>query len=144
MLTCVVAALGSGTCAAWLGLGVAALVAIAVGARAVAPVRQIVLVAGASLVVVVAIVAPALPEVVDRTAGAASRLDEWQVAAKLASRHPVLGVGAEGYRVAFAEGVDRSYELTYGRTRLPVPPMAVRSTWRRREGFRPPRGTCCC
>ena len=64
-------------------------------------------------------VAPAFPEVVERTAGAASRLDEWQVAAKVTARHPVLGVGAEGYRVAFAEGVDSSYELAYGRTRLP-------------------------
>ena len=31
----------------------------------------------------------------------------------------MLGVGAEGYRVAFAEGVADDYELTYGRMPLP-------------------------
>src|SRR5690606_26811454 len=58
--------------------------------------------------------------VVDRDApGGAGRVDEWRVAVRVIADHPITGVGPEGYRIAFAEGVDRAYERAHGRDPLP-------------------------
>jgi tetratricopeptide (TPR) repeat protein len=41
------------------------------------------------------------------------------VAARVIAGHPLLGVGPEGYRIAFAEGVDEDYEIAHGRDPQP-------------------------
>jgi hypothetical protein len=41
------------------------------------------------------------------------------VAARVAVDHPLTGVGPEGYRIAFAEGVDARYERAHGREQQP-------------------------
>jgi hypothetical protein len=51
--------------------------------------------------------------------GGRGRLDEWRVAAAVLVDHPVTGVGPEGYRVAFSEGVDARYERAHGRLQQP-------------------------
>lgn len=51
--------------------------------------------------------------------GGRGRVDEWRVAAKVLAEHPLTGVGPEGYRIAFSEGVDDSYEQAHGRDPLP-------------------------
>lgn len=51
--------------------------------------------------------------------GGATRVDEWRVAGRVLVAHPVTGVGPEGYRIAFAEGVDEAYERRHGRDPLP-------------------------
>src|SRR5690606_33495626 len=48
-------------------------------------------------------------------AGGRGRLDEWRVAGRVVADPPVLGGGPEGYRVAFATGVDAAYERAHGR-----------------------------
>jgi O-antigen ligase/cytochrome c-type biogenesis protein CcmH/NrfG len=111
----------SGARAAWLGGAVALLVVVArrgVGRR--------VAVAGGVATVAVVVVALAvgvggrLPDLLrDREGGARGRLDEWRVAARVVATHPVLGVGPEGYRIAFAGAVDDAYERAHGRTPLP-------------------------
>jgi hypothetical protein len=52
-------------------------------------------------------------------AGGRGRLDEWRVAANVVVDHPVVGVGPEGYRTAFHEGVDARYEREHGRRQQP-------------------------
>ncbi|MCX6521271.1 MAG: O-antigen ligase family protein [Actinobacteria bacterium] len=112
--TTTLALLGSGTRAAWIGIGAAAVVLVAVRR----PSRRVLL-AGAGLAVVALIVsAPRLDDVVQRSNGAASRLDEWTVAARIIGDHPVLGVGLEGYRIAAIGAVDADYERSYGRDRV--------------------------
>ena len=117
-----VAALAAQTRAGWVGLIAAAIVAT----PAVAPwlKRQWKLVAAAGLaLIVVAAVSPigaralAAFDFADGTAR--GRIDEWQVGAAVAVNHPFLGVGLEGYRIAFAEGVDADYEMRYTRITQP-------------------------
>ncbi len=108
------ALLGSGTRAAWIGVGAAA-VALAVVRR---PSRRL-LVGGAALAALVLLVsAPRLGDVFERPNGASSRFDEWAVAAHIIGDHPALGVGPEGYRIAAVGAVDADYERTYGRDRV--------------------------
>lgn len=76
-------------------------------------------IAAAVLLGALAVVAPRLGDVLDRTYGASSRLDEWRVAVRVIVEHQWFGVGPEGYRIAFAEGVDDAYEQSYGRSVLP-------------------------
>jgi Flp pilus assembly protein TadD len=51
--------------------------------------------------------------------GARGRIDEWQVGIAVLGEHAGLGLGFEGYRIGFAEGVDADYEQRYGRTFTP-------------------------
>ena len=112
--TTALALLGSGTRAAWIGLGAAAAVLVVVRR----PSRRL-LHAGAALIVLALVVsAPRLDDVVQRANGATSRLDEWTVASRIIGDHPVLGVGPEGYRIAAMGAVDADYERTYGRDRV--------------------------
>jgi O-antigen ligase len=107
----VVALIGTGTRAAWLGAAVAA-VAVAVAAR---PSRRTLLWGTFGLVAAMAMVAPRLGDVSSRRDGGASRLDEWRVATRVIGNHPLLGVGPEGYRIAVVEGIDTSYERAHRR-----------------------------
>ena len=105
---------GSGSRAAWC----AALVASVVVVIAVRPpVRRLLAIAAVAAIAVL-LLAPRLGDVVDRSAGASSRLDEWAMATRVIASHPFVGVGPEGYRIAVSEGVDRSYERAYGRDRV--------------------------
>jgi tetratricopeptide (TPR) repeat protein len=104
---------GSGARAAWVGLAVAlVLLAVVLRGRAAAVVVATGLVLAA---VGIGFTAADLPAVTERPAGATSRVDEWRVAWRVLQSHPVAGVGPEGYRLAFADGVDASYERRYGR-----------------------------
>jgi hypothetical protein len=124
----VVALLGSGARAAWFGVAASLTVlAIRRGREVVnrAATRRLVMALSAFVVVAVAIAL--WSPVGDRAAslfdddapGGAGRVDEWRVAANVAREHLPLGVGPEGYRIAFAEGVDAAYERDHGRDPTP-------------------------
>ena len=106
-----VALVGSGTRAAWLGI----LITVIVVDVAVRPALRYIGWCAAGLVVALLVVAPRLGDVTTRHERSTSRLDEWSVATRVIWRHPLIGVGPEGYRIAFAEGVDDSYERSYRR-----------------------------
>jgi O-antigen ligase len=53
-----------------------------------------------------------------RSRGQGSRADEWRVGLRAIGRAPVLGAGAEGYRVVFPRAVDDAYVRTYGRAEI--------------------------
>ena len=121
----VVAALASQTRAGWVGLIAAALATLVVHGRWLR--RNWPAAASAlALFAIVAVISPVGSRVTsafDFDDGTArGRLDEWQVGAAVAVRHPITGVGLEGYRIAFAEGVDADYERRY--TRLTMPDRA--------------------
>jgi O-antigen ligase/Flp pilus assembly protein TadD len=109
-----VALVGSGARAAWVAAAVTGVV-MTVRRR---PSRRTAVAVGAGLAVALSVVAPRLTDVIDRSAGAASRLDEWTVATRVIADHPLVGVGPDGYRIAVADGIDRHYERTYGRGRV--------------------------
>ena len=109
-----IALIGSGTRGGWLA-ALVAMVLIVVRRR---PSRRQLVAATLVLLAAVAVVVPRLADVLDRTAGVGSRVDEWRVAARVIVEHPVLGVGPEGYRIAVADGIDRDYERTYGRDQV--------------------------
>jgi hypothetical protein len=121
-----VACLGSGARAAWLGLLVAAGVSALTAHRELwALVRHRRWAAGAGLaaaaaaLAAVALLTPVGPRIaaLDDTdaAGGQGRLDEWRVATEVALDHLPFGVGPEGYRVVFAEGLDLDYVREHGR-----------------------------
>ena len=125
-----VACLGSGARAAWVGLAAAAAVALAASAgsvrarvrarpRRAAGIAVAVLVAGALLVVLTPVGGRIADAADPDSPGGAGRLDEWRVAANVVVDHPVVGVGPEGYRGAFHEGVDATYEREHGRRQQP-------------------------
>ncbi|MEY2474687.1 MAG: hypothetical protein QOG87_2 [Actinomycetota bacterium] len=114
----------SGARAAWAGALVAAVVAVWVRRpRVTARVAAAVAVGTGAVLVVLALatgVAQRVPDVVeDRDGGARGRLDEWRVATRVIATRPALGVGPEGYRIAFGRSVDDAYERAHGRTPLP-------------------------
>jgi O-antigen ligase len=118
-----VALLASQTRAAWVGAVVAAVVlAIALQRRRPGRDRR-----KQALVAVVALVGMVLVLGVTTPLGAraastfdlhhgtsAGRLDEWRIAVRTVTDHPVLGVGPEGYRTVFPREVDESYIRRYG------------------------------
>jgi O-Antigen ligase len=53
-----------------------------------------------------------------RSRGQASRVDEWRIGLRAVGRAPVVGAGAEGYRIVFPRVVDDAYVRTYGRTEI--------------------------
>jgi O-antigen ligase len=109
-----VALIGAGSRAAWLAIATVGVITIAMRRPSL---RLLVVIGGATLGCI-ALVAPRLDDVTDRSAGAASRLDEWRVAVQVVAAHPIVGAGPEGYRIAVAEGIDADYERTYGRERV--------------------------
>lgn len=118
-----VALIASGARAAWIGV-LASLVAVAIAqvrAGRVTPTRRTMWLGVATAAVVATLVGvlvastPWFGDVLERPAGATSRVDEWAMAGRVIAEHPVIGVGPEGYRIAVSEGIDRHYERTYGR-----------------------------
>jgi O-antigen ligase len=121
-----VAAVGSGARAAWVGLAVAAVVTAVQRRSSLRAHRREAIrafaAAAVGLVLVVALTpaGPRLSTLTDRDEpGGRGRLDEWRVAASVILDHPVTGVGPEGYRIAFREGVDADYERDHGRLQQP-------------------------
>ncbi len=117
-----VTVLGSGARAAWVGLVTAALWSAWArrGALLGSPRRSVGLaVAGAVASVLLVVATPLgsrLVAITDPDApGGQGRVDEWRVATAVLAEHPLTGVGPEGYRVAFADGVDAAYERDHGR-----------------------------
>jgi O-antigen ligase len=116
----VVAGVGSGARAAWFGLAVAAAVVAVVHRHRVRPVHVGLVAIAVAAVLVLTPAGSRLGSLTDRgEPGGRSRLDEWGVALRVIGQHPLVGVGPEGYRIAFAEGVDASYERAHGRDPLP-------------------------
>lgn len=116
------AALGSQTRAAWIGLVVAAAVSAPAwwgGLRRRPRVAASAAAAAAVLLVLVAMttaVGERLASAVDfDDGGARGRIDEWRIGSAAFASHPVIGVGFEGYRIAFPEEVDAAYARRHGR-----------------------------
>lgn len=107
----VLATLGTGTRAAWVGVCVAGAVAVW---AARPPFRRVAWVGGALAVALVA-AGPWLRTVGDRSEGNTSRVDEWAVSARVLAGHPLLGVGPEGYRLVVDDGIDAGYERAHSR-----------------------------
>lgn len=105
------AAIGSGTRAAWVGLVVGGAIVI----KAVRPSRRAVLIAGAAVLVALVALSPWARGLADRSEGNTSRLDEWVVGIRVLADHPVLGVGPEGYRLVVGDGIDERYERAHSR-----------------------------
>ena len=121
-----IAVAGSGTRGAWVGLGVAAATTAwlhrrrLVAHRRAAAVLAAVALAGVALALFASPVGDRVGDSFGADAGGGQgRLDEWRVATRVLARHPITGVGPEGYRIAFAEGVDVTYEREHGRNPLP-------------------------
>ncbi|MEY2451266.1 MAG: hypothetical protein QOD92_840 [Acidimicrobiaceae bacterium] len=116
---------GSGARAAWFGATTAVVAFVVVRRSTLLRDRRRTTVAGGALalgfVALVALspVGSRLSSTTDSKVGGSSRVDEWQVATRVIANHPITGVGPEGYRIAFAEGVDDAYERAYGRDPLP-------------------------
>lgn len=121
-----VALVGSGARAAWLGTAVATLV-VAWSQRAwlrahgrLAGWAGAALVAAGGLVLLVTPMGGRLADLTDPDApGGRGRLDEWRVATRAIADHPVTGVGPEGYRIEFGAAVDAAYERAHGREQQP-------------------------
>jgi O-antigen ligase len=125
-----VASAGAGARAAWVGLVAAALVT-AIGRRdhlgtalrahpRLALVGTVTTIVGLIGVLALTPVGGRLTSITDQDEpGGRGRLDEWRVAVAVIAEHPVTGVGPEGYRIAFSDGVDARYERTHGRLQQP-------------------------
>ncbi len=118
----VLAAAASQTRAGWFGLAVAVVIAW----PAIAPwvrVRRGLVAGFVAVGVVVVAVTPLAGRITSaldfESGGARGRIDEWEVGIAVLAGHPVTGLGFEGYRIGFAEGVDAEYERRYGRTFTP-------------------------
>lgn len=111
---CTTAVIGSGSRAAWVGLVVAAAVLAWKAPRS----RRPLAIACGVLLLVSVVAMPHIRTVLERSAGASSRVDEWRIATDVLAEHPLLGVGPEGYRIAVSDGVDADYERSYPRDRV--------------------------
>jgi tetratricopeptide (TPR) repeat protein len=111
-----VAAVASQTRAAWIGIAVSGVVMSPLWWPRIR--SRWWLVAAASIVLVT--VTPVGPRIVDGFAGdAQGRIDEWRMGAAVVADNPLLGVGPEGYRIAFPSVVDADYERRYTRQAAP-------------------------
>lgn len=112
----VVAVIASQTRAAWLGIAVSAVVMAPLWWPTVR--RRWWLMAAGAIVVIIA--TPIGPRLVDSFEGdLQARADEWRMGVAVISDHPLLGVGPEGYRLAFPSVVDADYERLYTRQATP-------------------------
>jgi O-antigen ligase/Flp pilus assembly protein TadD len=118
----VFAALASQTRAGWVGLIGAAVAALATQRQWLRR-NWPALAAATAALVIIAVISPVGSRVTSafdfREGTARGRLDEWQIGAAVAVNNPVAGVGLEGYRIAFSEGVDADYERRYTRRTMP-------------------------
>ena len=111
-----VAVVASQTRAAWIGLAVSA---VLMGRLWWPIIRSRWWLAAAGAIVLVSFT-PVGPRIVDGFAGdAQGRIDEWSMGAAVVSDHLLLGVGPEGYRIAFTSVVDAEYERLYTRQAAP-------------------------
>lgn len=122
----VVALFGSGARAAWLGTAAGTAVLVWSRRRALGGRPRAVLVAGMAAVAVTVVLLALTPvggrvrSLGDPDApGGRGRIDEWRVGVRVLADHPVLGVGPEGYRIAFGTRADDAYERAHGRDPLP-------------------------
>ncbi len=122
----VVAGAGSGARASWMGVvGAAVVVAWCRRDWLVRHRPTVTIAAGGGAIALVALIVASpvggrLGSTFDPDEpGGQGRLDEWRVATRVIAEHPVLGVGPEGYRIAFATGADEDYERDHGRDPLP-------------------------
>jgi len=121
-----VAAVGSGARAAWVGLATAAIV-VGASRRSWRRAQPVVVASSVAAGVVAVALLVAFSPVGDRLSsltddeapGGRGRLDEWRVASAVVESHLLTGVGPEGYRIAFSEGVDARYERDHGRLQQP-------------------------
>lgn len=116
------AAVGTGTRAAWIGLAAAGVFTAPRWWPIISRDRWRLIAATAA--VALGLLATPVPSRVAATFSSddpfgASRLDEWTVATRVVIEHPVLGTGPEGYRIAFPTVVDAAYERSYGRAVMP-------------------------
>ena len=123
----------SGARAAWLGLAATGVVAVILRRQRIAARRPqwratrrrlvVAAVMGTAAVLGLGAATGAGDRLADaaheRDGGVGGRVDEWRVAARVVARHPLTGVGPEGYRIAFGKAVDDSYEQDHGRDPLP-------------------------
>jgi O-antigen ligase len=119
-----VGVVGSGARAGWVGLAVALAVTATANRHRLPRVKPLPVLGCAAIVLAALVlltpVGHRLGETFDADApGGRGRLDEWRVATRVLADHPLTGVGPEGYRIAFADGVDASYEHDHGRDPLP-------------------------
>jgi O-antigen ligase/Flp pilus assembly protein TadD len=121
-----VAVVGSGARAAWVGLvgaGVVVLIAkrsVLLASRRRAALVLVAIGMGLGALLILTPVGARTGAALDADApGGRGRVDEWRVATRVVVAHPFVGVGPEGYRVAFAEGADDAYEQVHGRDPLP-------------------------
>jgi O-antigen ligase len=116
-----VAALGTGTRGAWLGILVAVVVAWP-HLRGLVPGRRWVAVVGAAVLAALVVAGPvgsrAAAALDPDDAGGRGRLDEWAVAAAVIAERPLTGAGPEGYRIAAPAHVDGDYTRRHGRDEL--------------------------
>jgi O-antigen ligase/Flp pilus assembly protein TadD len=114
----VVALLGSQTRGAVVGLAVAAAFLVPLAAKMFG--RRWVMVTAALLVAVVMVspVGDRLRSVWLAGEGG-GRLADWQMGLRVLGDHPIVGVGPEGYRIAFPGVVDAAYERRFGREVAP-------------------------
>jgi len=111
-----VAMVASQTRAAWVGLAASALVTAPRWWPTVRR-RWWLFAAGAVLVIIATPIGPRLVDVFEGDFRA--RVDEWRMGIAVVSEHPLLGVGPEGYRLAFPTVVDADYERRYTRQATP-------------------------
>jgi O-antigen ligase len=117
-----VAVLAAQSRAAWVGVTASVMVAAPALRRWVSAHRIVVVGAGVglALIAVLSPIGSRLVSAVDfESGGGRGRVDEWRVGIAVLAKHPVDGLGFEGYRIGFAEGVDAAYEQRYGRTFTP-------------------------
>src|SRR5690606_3544819 len=91
--SCTAALVGSGARAAWVGLGIAALVAIVRFRPSFRQLGVAAAVAAAVLGLGVLAVADRVGDVADRSTSPTSRIDEWRLAGRAILEQPVLGAG---------------------------------------------------
>lgn len=116
------AALAAQTRAGWVGIAVAGAITLPATWQWLRRNLAVSAAVGIALILVAALspIGSRVSAAFDFTDGTArGRLDEWQVGAAVATNHPITGVGFEGYRIAFAEGVDADYEQRYTRVTMP-------------------------
>ena len=104
----------------------AALIGLAVGVALLVPIvtrRRVAVLAGIILLAGAVLLTPAgarLLKIADVTSSdSRGRLDEWRIGVRVLVAHPILGVGPEGYRIAFPAAVDADYERRYTRQVTP-------------------------
>jgi O-antigen ligase len=111
-----VAVVASQTRAAWIGIAVSAMV---MGPLWWPKIRSRWWMVAAAAIVVVT-VTPIGPRIVAVFAeDAQGRVDEWRMGVAVVADNPLLGVGPEGYRIAFPSVVDAEYERRYTRQAAP-------------------------